>query len=397
MLAFESQHYLKRKTRGKMGFVSLKLDMSKAYDRVEWTFLEGMMRHLGFAEMWINLIMECVTSVTYSIPFDESELGPIFPTRGLRQGDPLSPYLFLIVAEGLSALLRHSEETGRLHGVAVARGAPQISHLLFADDSLLFFKATHGEASLVKEILHDYEMASGQMINLNKSRIFFSPNVPNEHQVGLIEMLGVGLAGEEERYLGLPAMVGRSKRKILDYLRQRIVNRIQSWNNQFLSRAGREVLLKSVVQAMPNYAMNVFLFPKDLCREMEVLMNAFWWMGQSGKGIKWRSWDFSCKPKKLGGMGFKKIRDFNLSMLAKQAWRLFTEPETLVARVFKTRYYPKGTFLTAKIGHNPSFIWYSIFQTQGIIKDSYYWRVGNGESINVWSEPWLPDGINPKV
>ncbi|CAH9143889.1 unnamed protein product [Cuscuta epithymum] len=102
--------------------------MSKTYDRVEWAFLEGMMRQLGFADRWVRLIMECVTSVSYSIPFDNSEIVPIFPTRGLCQGDPLSPYLFILVAEGLSVLLQRYEAASWLHGVAVAR-PPQESHI----------------------------------------------------------------------------------------------------------------------------------------------------------------------------------------------------------------------------------------------------------------------------
>ncbi|CAH9118865.1 unnamed protein product [Cuscuta epithymum] len=137
--------------------------MSKAYDRVEWPFLEGMMRNLGFHDNWIGLVMECVTSVSYSIPFDDGMIDLSTPGRGLRQGDLLSPYLFLLVAEGLSALFRRYESVGRLHEVSIARKAPMASHLLFADDSLLFFRASHDEASLVKWILADYEEASCQV------------------------------------------------------------------------------------------------------------------------------------------------------------------------------------------------------------------------------------------
>ncbi|CAH9113824.1 unnamed protein product, partial [Cuscuta epithymum] len=201
MIAFESQHYLKRKTQGKVGYAALKLDMSKAYDRVEWSFLEGMLKHFGFSDRWINIVMGCVKTVTYSIPFEDTEIGPIIPSRGLRQGDPLSPYLFILVVEGLSALLRKHESMGCIHGVAVARGAPRISHLLFADDSLLFFQANHREASIVKEILHDYESASGQVVNFNKSKVFFSTNVSVSCREGLVELLGVGPAAMEEKYL----------------------------------------------------------------------------------------------------------------------------------------------------------------------------------------------------
>ncbi|CAH9116414.1 unnamed protein product [Cuscuta europaea] len=196
ILAFESQHFLKRKRQGKTGLVALKLDMSKAYDRVEWPFLEGMMRHLGFEERWVRLVMECVTSVSYSIPFGDEDIEPSRPGRGLRQGDPLSPYLFLLVAEDLSVLLRRYETLGRIHGATVARGAPMISHLFFADDSLLFFRATHDEAALVKESLADYEGASGQVCSgcLPTKKNLSSRRVDCSDQCGLCGTLGESLS-----------------------------------------------------------------------------------------------------------------------------------------------------------------------------------------------------------
>ncbi|CAH9112535.1 unnamed protein product [Cuscuta europaea] len=210
-------------------------------------------------------------------------------------------------------------------------------------------------------------------------------------------MMGVGFAGEEEKYLGLPALFGRSKREILGYLRNRVLKRIQNWNNRFLSKAGREVLLKTVIQVMPTSAMNVFLLPVELCREMEVIMNGYWWNGNGGKGIRWRSWDYLCRPKKLGGLGFRKIRDFNKAMLAKQGWKLLTEPDFLAGRVFQAHYYPGQSYLTASLGNNPSFIWRSLVEVQDIIRKGVRWRVGDEKSINIWRDPWLPDKTNPLI
>ena len=120
----------------------MKLDISKAYDIVDWKFLHHMLQILGFDDRWIKWIMMCVTTVRYSVLMNGSEVGPIIPKRGLRQGCPLSPYLFIICAEGLSALLRQAESSGLINGSKVCRGASSISHLFFADDSFLFFKST---------------------------------------------------------------------------------------------------------------------------------------------------------------------------------------------------------------------------------------------------------------
>uniref|UniRef100_A0A803PT14 Reverse transcriptase domain-containing protein n=1 Tax=Cannabis sativa TaxID=3483 RepID=A0A803PT14_CANSA len=138
LLAFELVHCLKNKKRGCLGYAALKLDMSKAFDRVEWHFLEAVMLKMGFATKWVEFIMRCASSSTLCFNINGAIKGSVVPQRGLRQGDPISPYLFLICSEGLSALLCSEEIIGHLKGFSISRGTPSMSHLLFADDSLLF-------------------------------------------------------------------------------------------------------------------------------------------------------------------------------------------------------------------------------------------------------------------
>ena len=141
IVAFELLHMMHKKNQGRHGYLALKIDMSKAYDRVEWSFLEALMKGMGFAPRWIQLIMECVTTVSYSFMLNGNPVGYVIPQRGLRQGDPLSPYLFLLCAEALSSLILQAERRNLLHGVNLCRGAPSVSHLFFADDSFLFLRA----------------------------------------------------------------------------------------------------------------------------------------------------------------------------------------------------------------------------------------------------------------
>lgn len=147
MVSFEVLHYLKRKKNGKDGYTTVKLDMSKAFDRVEWNFVEVMMRKMGFDDRFIMLLSHCMSTVHYKVIHNGREMGPIFPARGIRQGDPLSPYLFIICHEGFSTLINNYIHKGWLNGCKVANGAPSISHMLFADDSYLYCRATTTEAS----------------------------------------------------------------------------------------------------------------------------------------------------------------------------------------------------------------------------------------------------------
>ena len=134
--------------------MTIKLDMSKAYDRVEWCFLEKIMSNIGFDNKWINLIMRCINSVSYSILINGEAHGCITPTRGLRQGDPLSPYMFLLYIEGLTALIVEVERRRQISSISICRGSPTITHLLFVDDSVIYCKALKQESIELSAILH---------------------------------------------------------------------------------------------------------------------------------------------------------------------------------------------------------------------------------------------------
>ncbi|KAL0001314.1 hypothetical protein SO802_015095 [Lithocarpus litseifolius] len=183
LVAFELMHYLDHKKDVKDCFMAVKLDMSKAYDRVEWSFIEKVTERMGFHERWINLIMHCITIVSYSVLVNGVAYRSIVPSRGLRQGDPLSPYLFLLCADGFSSLIGDATRNKMLNGVSICRGCPMISHLFFADDSLLFCKTSRQECQKLIEVLELCEAASGQKISADKSSVFFSHNTPLDRWV----------------------------------------------------------------------------------------------------------------------------------------------------------------------------------------------------------------------
>ncbi|XP_019161023.1 PREDICTED: uncharacterized protein LOC109157626 [Ipomoea nil] len=367
MLDFEAHHYLKRKTQSRTGVGALKIDMSKAYDRVEWRFLRAVMMKMGFSLKWVNILLETVSCVKYHILYEQKHLGPIILERGLRQGDPLSPYLFLMVVKGLSALIDNRMRRGLLQGIHIAREAPPSSHLLFADDCFLFLCANMEESLEMKRVLDMYAEASGLLVNYDKSVVCFSANVDVHSRTQVSNILGVEQGDTAGRYLGLPSLVGRNKKEILGFLKEKILNRVRSWNTRFLSRAGREFLLKNVLQALPCYAMMVFMLPASLCREIEVILNRYWWTRsvKNVAGLRWKSWGALSVPKAKGGLGFKDLRNMNLALL--------------------------------ELGTNPSFVWCGIMGSQHVVPQWERRSIGDGRTTTIGSDPWLVMEADPYV
>ena len=165
--------------------------MSKAYDRIEWLYMEKLMEKMGFAAAWINLMMRCISTSTYSVLINGEPHGNITPTRGLRQRDPLSPYLFLLCTEGFHGLQRKAKILGDIKGVSICRNGPKLTHLLFADDSLVFCRAKENECQKLLEILATYERASSQQINKEKTTLFFSKSTSQDVQEVIKEALRV--------------------------------------------------------------------------------------------------------------------------------------------------------------------------------------------------------------
>ena len=165
-----------------------------------------------------------------------------------------------------------------------------------------------------------------------------------------------------------------------------------------LSRAGKEVLIKAVARSIPMYTMGVFLIPVKLCNELNSMCARFWW-GQVGdeRKIHWKSWIALSQPKKEGGMGFRDLGDFNLAMLAKQGWRLIQDQSSLLYSCLKARYFPRTSFLEAFDTPNSSYTWKSLLATQQILKTGCCWRVGNGSSIRVTRDKWIPNYPSNKV
>ncbi|XP_031120805.1 uncharacterized protein LOC116024042 [Ipomoea triloba] len=375
LIAAEVGHFLNRKQNGVVGWAALKLDMAKAYDRMEWPFMRGMLLALGFAEAW--LMESMLVRLYHPGASDRETLYPPIYSLSVQKG--CLCYCSRLSVEEISMVVGW---LGEHHLCLIC---------FFADDSLLFFKANVHEAGAIKRCLSDYEAMSGQAVNFGKSSVCFSRNTSMADREEVVAVLGVSQAPNFGKYLGLPSFVGRNKRVVFSYIEDKIKQRFSSWNKRLISRAGKEVLLKSVAQSMPTFSMSVFLLPQSICQSIERAMNRYWWGSGEDRSIHWMAWNGLCVPKKYGGLGFKDLRAFNLAMLGKQAWRFLINPQSLVARIYKARYYPKSTFVDATIGGCPSFCWRSIMAAHELICFGVRRRIGNGDTTLIWGHPWLPD------
>ncbi|MDO7987362.1 reverse transcriptase domain-containing protein, partial [Sweet potato little leaf phytoplasma] len=263
IIGHECINAIKNNKHFKGDMAALKIDFSKAFDRIEWSFLKEIMLRLGFSSNWVDLILNCISFPCFSILINGEQKGNFHSSRGLRQGDPLSPYLFILVTEGLSHLISNANARGCISGLSCSNG-PLISHLLFADDSIIFCKAAEQELVSLKNLLILYESASGECINFSKSAILFSNKVNNDRKVFLSSILGVRNVTDFGNYLGVPSVFSRSKSKDFSYILDRIWKVVQGWKRSLFSIAGKEILIKSIGQAIPSYAMSVFQFPKKL-------------------------------------------------------------------------------------------------------------------------------------
>uniref|UniRef100_A0A8I6Y3E3 Reverse transcriptase domain-containing protein n=1 Tax=Hordeum vulgare subsp. vulgare TaxID=112509 RepID=A0A8I6Y3E3_HORVV len=389
LIAFECIHSIRRQS-GRQPFFALKLDLLKAYDRIEWEYLHACLLRLGFAEAWVNSVMRCVTSTRYAVRVNGELTSPVVPSRGIRQGDPISPYLFVLCTEGLSCLMQQKEGLGVLQGIRNGRQGPSISHLLFADDSIFFARSDHRTVQALKSFINSYCHASGQKVNLQKSSIFFGHSCPPTIKAEVMHQLEVTNEGMQDFYLGMPTAVARASTSSFNFLTDRVWQSVTSNTGRPLSRAGKEIWLKAVVQAIPNYIMSCFQVPVTTCDKMVGSIVDHWWGFEDGrKKMHWKSWEWLSSPKALGGLGFRDFGIFNQVMLGKQAWRLATDPTSLCARVLKGRYYPDADFFTAGKPRSSSFTWHSIIFGRKLLKIGMRWNIGNGENVSIMRDNWI--------
>ncbi|XP_024009751.1 uncharacterized protein LOC112084866 [Eutrema salsugineum] len=360
----EMLHFLKTSEAKVYCSMAVKTDMSKAYDRLDWNFIRAVLVRFGFHHRWVEWVMQ----------------SKFFP------------------------LCSNAQANGSLQGFRAARGSPRLNHLLFADDTMFFCNTSESNTLTLLDILQKYESASRQAINREKSSISFSRKTPPLIKDRVQRTLQIFKEGGIGKYLGLPEHFGRRKKDLFTGIVDKIRQKSLSWSSRFLSSAGKMVLLKSVLSAIPNYAMSCFKLPGSLCHRIQSALTRFWWDDKRGKKkMCWIAWSKLTRGKGQGGLGFRDISCFNDALLAKQGWRILTKPDCLLARILLGKYCNGSNFLDCVCPASASHGWRSLLIGRDLLRDHLGWSIGNGKSVNVWSEAWLssssqlsPGGPAPK-
>ncbi|KAL0349525.1 UNVERIFIED_CONTAM: hypothetical protein Sradi_4101700 [Sesamum radiatum] len=336
LLAQELVHSLE--SRWPDANVVFKLDMAKAYDRVSWEFIYQVLRRKGFPQCWIDLVANAVSHCWFSVLVNGEHAGFFHSTRGLRQGDPLSPALFVLATDYLS---RGLDRLFAAHPTMYYQAPSRIwvSHLAYAEDLMIFTTTFHQNMELLRDFLRAYEQVSGQLINGLKSSFIVGCQVSSLQTQAVQYVLGYQLKHLPVMYLGVPLYKGNRKACLFDSIISRLRDMLQGWAITNLSHEGRLALIRSVLQATPLHLLQVIHPPKSVLTTIERIFNDFFWGSYNGRmHIHWSSWAKACFSIAEGGLGVCSLADYVRAFSMKLCWR-FRGKSSLWLEYLHGRYY----------------------------------------------------------
>uniref|UniRef100_A0A803NKB3 Reverse transcriptase domain-containing protein n=1 Tax=Cannabis sativa TaxID=3483 RepID=A0A803NKB3_CANSA len=388
-------HSFNRK-KGKEGFFAIKIDLVKAYDRLSWKFIDHVLDCSGIPPRFRHWISQCISTTTLNVCLNGGQVGNINPSCGLRQGDPLSPYLFIWAVEVLSRLITDSLDRDLIKGIKLSRGGPVLSHIFFADDLILVGRANLIEANGFWSSLEQFCSWSGQQVNKLKTTIFFSKNTPMEMRRDIKEALGIDYPEGCIKYLGLPLFRSRQKDADFNFILDNLTAKLQGWKAKTLSKAGCATLIKFMGLSLPMYAMQTTKLSTRMVNRIDGLVCDFWWGFEKGNhGLHLKAWDKLCLPKSLGGLGFRKTREMNQAFLSKWGWNILNGSQSLCCKVLVAKYLRGKDFLTCRYKNSDSWFWKSVVKANSILRKGACKLIADGKTTSIWRDPWIPHYKGP--
>ncbi|RVW96870.1 putative ribonuclease H protein [Vitis vinifera] len=337
----------------------------------------------GFSQKWRAWMRGCLSSSSFAILVNGNAKGWVKASRGLRQGDPLSPFLFTLVADVLSRLMIRAEEAGITEGFLVGRDRTRVSLLQFADDTIFFSKASLDLLQNLKIILLVFGQVSGLKINLEKSTIS-GINTRQEMLSSLALVLECRVSEWPLSYLGLPLGGNPKTIGFWDPVVERISRRLDGWKKAYLSLGGRITLIQSCLSHIPSYFLSLFKIPVSIASKIEKMQRDFLWSGAGeGKRDHLIRWEVVSRPREMGGLGFGKTSMRNSALLGKWLWRFPRERSGLWHKVIASIYgtHPNGWDANMVVRWSHRCPWKAIAQVFQKFSPFVRLVVGNGERI----------------
>lgn len=371
---------------------AMMIDISKAFDSVQWPFLLNTLSAMNIPPCFIRWIELCVSTASFSVQVNGELAGFFQSKRGLRQGCSLSPYLFVICMNILSKMLDKSADDRRI-GTHPGCSNLRITHLCFADDLLVFNDGSMRSMEGVLNVFNEFEAASGLKISLEKSQIFMAGMCESQRQA-ILSAFPFEPGTLPVRYLGLPLTTKRMTVSDYSPLIQKIKNRIGSWTNRFLSFAGRLQLLQSVIASLTNFWLSAFRLPKACIVEIMRISSAFLWSGPDLNPRKAKiKWEEVCKPKDEGGLGLKNLVEVNKVCMLKLIWRILSARSLWVDWV-QRELVRSSSFWTIPEGRVAgSWMWRKILKYRDLAKDFHRVEIHDGRSASFWHDRWSALGV----
>jgi hypothetical protein len=314
-----------------------KVDFERAYDTVSWRFLDRMMSRMGFSEGWLRWMRACIFESSMSVLVNGSPTEDFKVGRGLRQGDPLSPFLFLIVVEGLAGMMRRAVDIGKFRGYQVSNSI-NFQMLQFADDTILMGEGTTDNLWTIKTLLRSFELVSGLKINFVKSKLY-GVNIDSSFLAAGATFLSCRSDVIPFKFLGIPVGANPRRKETWNPVVESMSKRLSSWNRHHLSYGGRITLINSVLSSLPLYFFSFFKAPRCVLQQLVRLQRNFLWGGGGdGKKLCWVKWNQICSPKDKGGLGVKNLELFNMALLSKWKWHFLCDNDAMWAALLRFRY-----------------------------------------------------------
>ncbi|GJX07043.1 RNA-directed DNA polymerase, eukaryota, reverse transcriptase zinc-binding domain protein [Tanacetum coccineum] len=376
---------------------AFKVDIKKAYDTVNWEFLRAVLVQFGIHDTMINWIMVCLTTASFSLYVNGEIHGFFKSKRGLRQGDPISPYLFTLIMEVLNLMIKRHisiDKRFRYHYGCKKLG---LTHLCFADDLLLLCHGDPISACILRRGMDEFSMSSGLYPSLEKSTAFFS-----DMPIDIKEQISLALPFKEGslpvRYLGVPMMSKKLRNEDCRVLIDNVKKRIFDWRNKYLSYAGKLQLISSVLSSLNVYWASMFVLPNHICSSIDKIFKDFLWSSDEGrKGFSSIAWKDVCRPKSQGGLGLRTTKMMNESLMIKYLWNLVSRKESLWVK-WVNSYRLKGRCVwNLTVTKNTAWCWKSIMKLRDKIRDFVGIRVGNGRDCFIWFDKWHSNGPLSKI